>query len=136
MADKETVINALERCAAAECDERCGYNDVNYGCKPELMLDAASLLKEQRWHQFRERALDVEEKNNAESGGIRMSENRCVACGEIIPEGGQVCQACMARAIRQQEKQELKITIAFDWVFPLFWIVLFVFGIVYAVKYG
>ena len=58
----ETVINALERCAAAECDERCGYNDVNYGCRPKLMLDAASLLKERRWHQFRERALDEEEK--------------------------------------------------------------------------
>lgn len=26
-----------------------------------------------------------------------MSENRCVCCGEIIPEGIQVCQNCMER---------------------------------------
>lgn len=24
-----------------------------------------------------------------------MSEDRCVLCGEIIPEGGQVCPACL-----------------------------------------
>lgn len=24
-----------------------------------------------------------------------MSENRCVSCGEIIPEGMQVCQNCL-----------------------------------------
>lgn len=65
-----------------------------------------------------------------------MSENRCVACGEIIPEGGQVCPACMARAIRRQEKQEVTIRIMVDWVYPLFMIGLIVLGVVYVVKYG
>lgn len=27
-----------------------------------------------------------------------MSENRCVSCGEIIPEGRQVCRTCEIKA--------------------------------------
>lgn len=27
-----------------------------------------------------------------------MAENRCVCCGEIVPEGRQVCPTCEARA--------------------------------------
>ena len=27
-----------------------------------------------------------------------MAENRCVCCGEIVPEGRQVCPSCEARA--------------------------------------
>lgn len=27
-----------------------------------------------------------------------MGENRCVCCGEIIPEGRQVCPSCEAAA--------------------------------------
>lgn len=27
-----------------------------------------------------------------------MSENRCVVCGDVIPEGRQVCPICEARA--------------------------------------
>ena len=27
-----------------------------------------------------------------------MEENRCICCGEIIPEGLQVCPSCMATA--------------------------------------
>lgn len=26
---------------------------------------------------------------------VGLDEERCVCCGEIIPEGRQVCQACM-----------------------------------------
>lgn len=26
-----------------------------------------------------------------------MSEDRCVCCGEVIPEGGHVCIQCMAK---------------------------------------
>lgn len=48
-----------------------------------------------------------------------MSENRCVSCGEIIPEGGQVCPVCMARAIRKQEKYERVTEVMEDWVYPL-----------------
>ena len=44
---REDVISGLEKCAASECNEKCPYNGINYGCRPRLMLDAAELLKEQ-----------------------------------------------------------------------------------------
>lgn len=34
-----------------------------------------------------------------------MSEERCVCCGEIIPEGIQVCPNCML-AIKQDEGKD------------------------------
>ena len=33
-----------------------------------------------------------------------MSENRCVSCGEIIPEGTQICPHCWFEGKRQQHK--------------------------------
>lgn len=33
-----------------------------------------------------------------------MSENRCVSCGEIIPEGRQICPRCRFEAGRQQHR--------------------------------
>lgn len=64
-----------------------------------------------------------------------MSENRCVACGEIIPEGGQVCPACMAKAIRKQERQEKVETVIADWVIPLAMFAAVVAMVVYVVGY-
>lgn len=29
-----------------------------------------------------------------------MNENRCVACGEIVPEGRQLCPSCVARLLK------------------------------------
>ena len=63
-----------------------------------------------------------------------MSENRCVSCGEIIPEGGQVCPVCMAKAIRQQERYDRATEIMMDWVYPLILIALVIMGIVYLVR--
>ena len=34
-----------------------------------------------------------------------MSENRCVVCGDVIPEGRQVCPICEARAEDAREDQ-------------------------------
>ena len=69
-----------------------------------------------------------------------MAENRCVSCGEIIPEGGQVCPACMEKAVRQaaREKEKFDRTneILMDWVYPLLLIILVVMAILYAVKCG
>ena len=47
MPDREKVIDALEKCAAAKCDDRCPYSEIQYGCRPKLMLDATAMLKEQ-----------------------------------------------------------------------------------------
>lgn len=44
---RDEVISGLEKCAASECNEKCPYNVINYGCRPRLMLDAVELLKEQ-----------------------------------------------------------------------------------------
>ena len=33
-----------------------------------------------------------------------MSENRCVCCGEIIPEGVQVCKQCVHDYMEQERK--------------------------------
>ena len=45
--NRDEVISGLEKCAASECNEKCPYNGINYGCRPRLMLDAMELLKEQ-----------------------------------------------------------------------------------------
>ena len=62
-----------------------------------------------------------------------MNDNRCVSCGEIIPEGQQVCPVCMAKVVRQQEKLDRAEEIMFDWVWPIMWIMLAVYGILCAV---
>lgn len=38
--------------------------------------------------------------------GKDENANRCVACGEIIPEGGQVCRMCMARNQGKERRME------------------------------
>ena len=55
-----------------------------------------------------------------------MSENRCVCCGAVIPEGTQVCPHCMkdywnheAKITRNARKGERFDRIMNDWVFPL-----------------
>ena len=48
MADINDVMDGLEKCAGAECNDKCPYNSINYGCRSKLMLDARELLKAQR----------------------------------------------------------------------------------------
>ena len=55
--NRDEVNSGLEKCAAAECNEKCPYNGINYGCRPKLMLDARELLKEQE-----QRINELEEK--------------------------------------------------------------------------
>lgn len=35
-----------------------------------------------------------------------MSEDRCVCCGAVIPEGGHVCIKCLEKAKKQKKQQE------------------------------
>ena len=37
-----------------------------------------------------------------------MNDNRCVCCGNIIPEGWQVCLACAIKAEKQEKKEDKK----------------------------
>ena len=65
-----------------------------------------------------------------------MSDNRCVMCGTIIPEGGMVCPNCLNKSIvidktvyedpAPDEREEKRIRrmdmvdyIVWDWVMPL-----------------
>ena len=59
-----------------------------------------------------------------------MSENRCICCGEPIPEGTQVCPHCMKEYDRYDSSvsKELKNaqrfeTIMMDWVYPILLVV-------------
>ena len=55
-----------------------------------------------------------------------MSENRCICCGEPIPEGTQVCPQCMkeydkydkpvSKELRNAQRFE---EIMMDWVYPI-----------------
>lgn len=45
-------------------------------------------------------------------------DNRCVYCGEIIPEGRQVCPTC-ERIQTDTNKAERFDRVMNDWVFPL-----------------
>ena len=69
-----------------------------------------------------------------------MAENRCVSCGEIIPEGGQVCPACMEKAVRQAAREKEKFDrmneILMDWVYPLALLAMVVAAIVYAFRFS
>lgn len=60
-----------------------------------------------------------------------MSDNRCVCCGEIIPEGRHVCESCERKVfIHKETKEEKFARIMMDWVYPLLLIGLFVLLIV------
>lgn len=53
--NRDEVISGLEKCAAAECNEKCPYNGINCGCRTRLMLDAMELLKDQEWISVKDR---------------------------------------------------------------------------------
>ena len=40
-----------------------------------------------------------------------MNENRCVCCGEVIPEGTMVCWKCEKEANKEDKNDEDKITV-------------------------
>lgn len=57
-------------------------------------------------------------------------ENRCVCCGETIPEGTQVCPSCMRRygIGKPEDGWRLKRAMRFerimmDWVYPILFII-------------
>ena len=69
-----------------------------------------------------------------------MAENRCVCCGEHIPEGTQVCPRCMKkyevtavegeRARRSMRTEEIMN----DWVYPILLCILIVFFIIFVTE--
>ena len=56
-----------------------------------------------------------------------MSDNRCVYCGEIIPEGRQVCPTCEQQQT-EATKAEKFDRVLNDWIAPLVVIGLIVIG--------
>ena len=66
-----------------------------------------------------------------------MADNRCVICGEVIPEGFLVCPNCESKNLKQQLETQIEIAkqthkeekreqrrdtvdyIMWDWVIPL-----------------
>ena len=61
-----------------------------------------------------------------------MSDNRCVCCGTIVPEGTQVCPACEQKGItvHKETKEERFDRIMNDWVWPVIVILaIVIFGI-------
>ena len=47
-----------------------------------------------------------------------MSDNRCVYCGEIIPEGRQVCHTC-EKIQTDTNKAERFDRVMNDWILPV-----------------
>lgn len=41
---------------------------------------------------------------------IMLNDNRCVMCGEIIPEGRQVCYICERKANERQTDPDEKVS--------------------------
>ena len=52
-------------------------------------------------------------------------ENRCVCCGEQIPEGTQICPNCSKKGVyvHKETKAERFERIMNDWVFPILLVV-------------
>ena len=66
-------------------------------------------------------------------------EDRCVICGEIVPEGTHVCKKCqnkcdemLPKMVKQAKKDKL------DWYMIFVWgiILLFSIGVLYGLIYG
>ena len=62
-----------------------------------------------------------------------MSDNRCVYCGEIIPEGRQVCPSC-EKIQSETTKAELFDRVLNDWILPVGLVALIVLLIVFVVR--
>lgn len=62
-----------------------------------------------------------------------MGENRCLYCGEIIPEGRQVCPSC-EKIQSETTKAELFDRVLNDWILPVGLVALIVLLIVFAVR--
>ena len=91
MTDRGKVIDALLRCAAGECDQRCIYNELRYGCRPKLMRDAVELLKEKE-----------PAKPKPENDGGETWWYVCGGCGCAIDPRDDYCRHC-GRAVKWDE---------------------------------
>ena len=66
-----------------------------------------------------------------------MSENRCVCCGTVIPEGSQVCPLCMRKyEVDAKSGKKAKRIMRFedvmnDWVYPILLLIAIVVFIVF-----
>ena len=62
-----------------------------------------------------------------------MSDNRCIYCGEIIPEGRQVCPSC-EKIQSETTKAELFDRVLNDWILPVGLVALIVLLIVFVIR--
>lgn len=60
-------------------------------------------------------------------------DNRCIFCGEIIPEGRQVCPMC-EKLQTETTKAERFDDVLHDWVLPVGLVILAVLFLVFVVK--
>ena len=60
-------------------------------------------------------------------------ENRCVYCGEIIPEGRQVCPSC-EKIQSETTKAERFDRVLNDWILPVGLVALIVLLIVFGIR--
>ena len=68
-----------------------------------------------------------------------MSENRCVCCGAVIPEGTQVCPKCTKEywnheARRKPNYNDRTKRIMEDWVYPILLVVIVVIFCIFLSK--
>lgn len=64
-----------------------------------------------------------------------MNENRCVYCGEIIPEGRQVCPMC-EQLQTETTRAERVDRVLNDWILPVGLVALIVFFVMFVLKTG
>ena len=64
-----------------------------------------------------------------------MNENRCVYCGEIIPEGRQVCPSC-EKIQSETTKAEVVDRLLNFWILPLGMVALIVMIVMFVLKTG
>ena len=72
-----------------------------------------------------------------------MNENRCVCCGQIIPEGSMVCIACQKEyqgyekhVTKAQKRRETIRRLIDDWIVPLGIALLIICGVYALMRYG
>lgn len=90
--EREQIIKALECCKSANTDDcnQCVYkgkangaNDLYITCINLLVADTLTLIKE------------LTEDNKSLNDTITsLKAEHCIVCGDVIPEGQQVCFKC------------------------------------------
>ena len=64
---------------------------------------------------------------------VRRMDNRCIFCGEIIPEGRQVCPMC-EKLLTETKSAERFDDVLHDWILPVGLVILIIIFVAFVLN--